>query len=53
MEKVKIVLTRATVVDGGPKPKGWAGSVDKKDAAYLMRLGKAVPAEKQTKAKAK
>ena len=49
MANVKIKLTRPTVVAGVDRDKGWCGQVNEKDAAYLMRIGKAVPAGEQAK----
>lgn len=52
-EKVKIEITRNTVCDGEDVFVGDKITVVKDEARKLIRMGKAVPAEAQTKTKAK
>ena len=49
-EKVKIKIIRSTVCDGVDVFEGDEVEASQRDASLLMRMGKAVPAEIQTKA---
>ena len=51
MPDVKIKMTRATMVAGMARAVGETITASEKDARYLMAIGKAVPAEKQTREK--
>lgn len=47
---MKIKLTEAVYVDGTPQEKGATLEVADKDALYLIRMNRAVPADLQKRA---
>lgn len=49
MANVKVKVVRACLIDGEHCPKDKVCTVDEKTGAYLMRIGRAVPAGAQTK----
>jgi hypothetical protein len=51
MPKKEIKMIRNTFIDGVFKKQGSKCEVNEKDAVYLMRIGKAVPAGDQKKDK--